>query len=219
MEILEYDVLESTQTFLIGALKDSKLQAPVCIICRSQTQGIGSRGNTWEHTPNALYFSFALPLELLPHDLRLESASIFFGYILKQNLQALGSKVWLKWPNDLYVERDKVGGVLSTKIQNTLVCGIGVNLFGTHRADIAKYGTIEKGVSTNIDKKTFVQNYLQTVEKTESWKQIFRFYQLEFESNFAFSFHHQGRELFFKDARLLEDGSICVDSQVIYSLR
>ena len=51
-----------------------------------------------------IFFSFAIKIDELPTDLKLESASIYFAYLLKETLYELGSCVWLKWPNDFYID-------------------------------------------------------------------------------------------------------------------
>lgn len=218
MHIQTYECLQSTQTFLLDALKSGAMQAPICVHAHRQTHGIGSRGNVWEEQPNALYFSFALPLDALPEDLKLWSASIYFGFLCKETLRELGSAVWLKWPNDLYIGEHKIGGVLCNRWQNCLVCGIGINLY-TDNAICGRYATLEPEISAQIEPMGFLHKYFTTLEKKPSWKQIFRFYALEFHNNFGFSFHHNGKEVSFKEAELLEDGAICVDSQIIYSHR
>ena len=219
MDIQIYDCLESTQTFLLQGLKAGDLHAPVCVSARRQTHGIGSRGNAWEEQPNALYFSFVLALWDLPEDLRIESASIYFGFLCKEVLRELGSRVWLKWPNDLYIGEQKIGGVLCNKWQDYLVCGIGINLYDRGTKERGGYATLEPDISALIEHRAFLSKYFASLEKKPSWKQIFRFYALEFHNNFGFSFHHNDREVSFRDAELLEDGAIVVDSQIVYSCR
>ena len=196
MDIQIYDCLESTQTFLLQGLKAGDLHAPMCVSARRQTHGIGSRGNAWEEQSNALYFSF-----------------------VKEVLRELGSRVWLKWPNDLYIGEQKIGGVLCNKWQDYLVCGIGINLYDRGTKERGGYATLEPDISALIELRAFLSKYFASLEKKPSWKQIFRFYALEFHNNFGFSFHHNDREVSFRDAELLEDGAIVVDSQIVYSCR
>lgn len=54
-----------------------------------------------------LFFSFVLKRNDLPSDLQIQSASIYFSYILKEVLALEGSKIWLKWPNDFYIDNKK----------------------------------------------------------------------------------------------------------------
>ena len=92
MEILWFDELGSTQNYLTEQIKSGSLKAPICIAAHTQTNGIGSRLNKWDQQEEALLFSFAIPIALLPHDLKIESASIYFMYILKNILANKGSK-------------------------------------------------------------------------------------------------------------------------------
>ncbi|MEJ2489653.1 MAG: biotin--[acetyl-CoA-carboxylase] ligase, partial [Sulfurovaceae bacterium] len=102
MEILSFDSLDSTQTYLVDALAKGKLQAPIAVIAKEQNSGVGSRDNEWIGSSGNLFFSFALPLKMFPKDLKIESASIYFAYIMKELLSKYSSELYIKWPNDLY---------------------------------------------------------------------------------------------------------------------
>ncbi|WP_288644432.1 biotin--[acetyl-CoA-carboxylase] ligase [uncultured Helicobacter sp.] len=185
----------------------------ICLVANKQTNGIGSRHNNWESPEDALMFSFIYGA--IPKDIPIQSLAIFFGYILKQTLNALGSKVWLKYPNDLYIENQKIGGIMVSIVKQTIICGIGLNLKDK------KF----KSLDICIDKKEFLEKYFQDLQNAPNWKQIFRNYKLEFYKNFSFSFHnhHHGSKeseiISLKDAILLDDGSIEVNGRIIYNLR
>ena len=218
--IYHFDTLPSTQTWAVEKIKAKTLIAPFCIHAKRQTQGIGSRGNQWENVPRGLMFSFALPLVSLPQDLKIESSSIFFGVILQQFLASLGSKVWLKYPNDLYINEHKIGGILTQKIHDSLVCGMGINLYHSPDASNSQhYATLEKSISANIEPLSFLSNFFQSFEKFISWKQIFSIYKLEFHKNNSYFFHFQNKHICLKDTILNEDGSLSIDGHIIYSLR
>jgi Biotin-(acetyl-CoA carboxylase) ligase len=72
------------------------LQAPFALVAKRQTEGKGSRDNTWTGLEGNLFLSFCISLEDLPPDLKLESASIYFAYILKETLADEGSQVLVK---------------------------------------------------------------------------------------------------------------------------
>ena len=128
MEILSFDTLASTQKYLLEELEKKTLQAPIAIIAQQQSSGVGSRDNSWSGGEGNFFASVAVELEMLPKDLSLSSASIYFSFIMKQTLEALGENIWLKWPNDFYINDDKIGGTITQKVKNVLVCGIGINL-------------------------------------------------------------------------------------------
>ncbi|WP_300859722.1 biotin--[acetyl-CoA-carboxylase] ligase [uncultured Helicobacter sp.] len=221
--IYHFDILPSTQTYAIEALKTHSLTAPFCIHATHQSDGIGSRGNQWESMSNALLFSFALPLKNLPQDLRIESSSIFFGVIMREFLASLGSQVWLKYPNDLYIGQHKIGGILTQKVNDCLVCGIGINIYPTLESPQSphqhNYATLEEPISQNIQPVRFLERFFESFKKFILWKQIFSIYKLEFHKNNSFFFHLDEKKICLKDTILNEDGSLSINGHKIYSLR
>ncbi|RDU58396.1 biotin--[acetyl-CoA-carboxylase] ligase [Helicobacter sp. MIT 99-5507] len=210
MEIKIFDTLPSTQKYLINEIKNHNINDEICIIAINQNQGIGSRENSWNGVDKGLYFSFAKKLSNLPRDLRLESMSIFFGFIFKEILAINGSKAWLKYPNDLYIDENKIGGILCNLTDGFVICGIGLNL----ESNI--FTCIENNVINDINK--FLESYFDNI-KAYTWDLVFNKYQLEFYKNHNFSFHHKNKIISFRDAKLLNDGAIEVDGTILYSCR
>lgn len=212
-----FDTLPSTQIYAIDSIKSNTLNTPFCIHATRQSNAIGSRGNQWDSVPKALLFSFAMPLSSLPEDLKIESSSIFFGVIMREFLFTLGSKVWLKYPNDLYIDKNKIGGIITQIARDNLVCGIGINLYS--QSQQSKYHTLEETVSANIEPTNFLKDFFDSFKNFTLWKQIFSIYKLEFHKNDSFFFHFDKRQICLKDATLNEDGSLEIDGHKIYSLR
>ncbi len=211
MEILCFDTLGSTQTYLLEQIKEKKLQTPICVITKEQISGIGSRDNSWEGGEGNLFFSFALDLSLLPKDLPLNSASIYFSYIMREVLVQYDTSVWLKWPNDLYYNSDKIGGTITKKVDNIFLCGMGINL--------KKNSNGFKALNLNVEPIFLLKEYLNALEKYPSWKQIFSEYRIEFERSKAYFTHVEGERKFLKNAILSEDGSLIIDNKRVYSIR
>ncbi|MDD5211650.1 MAG: biotin--[acetyl-CoA-carboxylase] ligase [Sulfuricurvum sp.] len=211
MEIRWFDELASTQTYLIEELKSKALKSPICIGASLQTQGRGSRGNEWISAKGNLFISMAINRSQLPNDLKLESSSIYFAFILKELLSSLGSKVWLKWPNDFYVDQQKMGGVITNLVGDSLVCGIGLNL-SQAPLDFSK-------IDIEISSQELTNNYVAQLEKFPSWKQIFSKFKLEFKRSKSFVTHADEMIFRLEDAVLLEDGSLEYNGQRIFSLR
>lgn len=211
MEIVWFDSLESTQSYLLEALKQKKVSAPVCIGATVQSQGKGSRGNQWIGMEGNLFISLAIDRTMLPNDLKLESSSIYFAFLMKEILNELGSRVWLKWPNDFYLDDKKVGGVITNLHNDLLVCGIGINLMSApetfSRIDI-------EAVPYDLTK-----SYCALFKNLPSWKQIFSKFQLEFENSRIYFTHNNNDKVALEDAVLLEDGSLECNGQRIFSLR
>jgi len=205
------DTVDSTQRYTLDALKAQSLHPPFAVVADRQDAGRGSRGNSWTGLEGNLFFSFAVAREALPSDLRLESSSIYFAFLFKETLKALGSETWLKWPNDFYLDDKKIGGTITTLRQNTLVCGIGLNL----RSAPEPFGKLE----INISRKIILDNYFERVEKFPEWKQIFRLYAIEFDKSRGFETHNNQCKFSLENAVLCEDGSVECDGQRMYSQR
>lgn len=97
---------------------------PVLVSAERQTAGRGRTGRHWVHADRAVAASLAFrpawPVnawDRLPLVSGMAAAS------------ALGPAVGLKWPNDLVVGEDKVGGLLVESDGEVVVAGFGANLY------------------------------------------------------------------------------------------
>ena len=212
MQIIFFDSLPSTQEYLIAQIKSGTINSECCIVAKTQSKGIGSRGNEWEGVERGLYFSFALRLDSLPKDLQTQSMAIFFAFIFVQHLRDFGSGAWLKYPNDLFLGNNKIGGMMCSITKNYAVCGIGLNL------DSAKFACVEKSVGKNAQSEKFLVRFFKRVESS-SWSEVFRAYSAEFYKNYDFSFHANGEIISLKNATLQNDGAIKVGDKIIYNAR
>jgi len=100
----------------------ASLQAPIVSLATFQLSGRGRGSNTWLSPPGCLQFSIFVRVPLralaLPAP-RLVFVQYLVGLAIVRACRdgrALGAergaRVRLKWPNDVYVEKKKVGGVL-----------------------------------------------------------------------------------------------------------
>ncbi len=200
-----FESLPSTQIYLLEKLKSNELKAPVLVLAKNQSTGIGSRGNIWEGTKSALTFSLALNASDLPKDLPVQANALYLGFLFKEVLKELGSQTWLKWPNDLYLGGQKIGGVLVNVYKDMRVCGIGVNRVST------KWACLDIGASDDW----IIEGFLKKIEENLFWGEVLSKYALEFHRSNSFSFHNDWGELVsLKDAELLEDGRICIKGKI-----
>ncbi|MFX4274828.1 biotin--[acetyl-CoA-carboxylase] ligase [Aliarcobacter butzleri] len=211
MKIIRLDEVDSTHKYLKEYISKNEYTSPLCIVTDLQTQGIGSRGNSWIGKKGNLFFSFALDINSLPKDLPLQSTSIYFTYILKNILKNLGSQVWIKWPNDFYIENKKIGGTITSMSKNLIFCGIGLNLL-----DVEK--EYEK-LDIKIDVDGVLKNYFFEIEKKISWKQIFSDFKIEFEKSKKFQTTIDNQKISLESAILNDDGSIQINNKKVFSLR
>lgn len=211
LEIFYYKTLPSTHALGIEWLKSGEKPPPFLLYANEQTSGIGSRASTWHGGEGNLFLTLCVKEKQLPKDLPLASASVYFAMIVKEIFASKGSTVWVKWPNDLYVNKKKIGGVVSLKTKDALVVSIGTNL----RESSPEFGTLD----VQMTPKVFVEYFVEAIASFPSWKNIFSKYKLEFVHSKSATCHIDGESVSLRDAFLCEDGSIQIGNKKVYSLR
>ncbi len=117
-----------------AALKSQALMSnQTLLLAREQTAGIGRRGSLWQSPPAGnLYLSYCVHSGRPLNELSLWSLGVTVAVAdALQRVLSLDCKI--KWPNDLYLQGMKVGGVLLETTRLTgdnvaVVIGIGLNV-------------------------------------------------------------------------------------------
>jgi BirA family transcriptional regulator, biotin operon repressor / biotin---[acetyl-CoA-carboxylase] ligase len=130
------DEIDSTSSELMRRARDGRAQ-PVLLVAQRQTAGRGRMGRPWQSAqdarePASLTFSLGLPL--MPRDW--SGLSLAVGVSVAESLDPSNqARVALKWPNDLWVDDHKLGGILietalpqDGTAERYLVIGIGINI-------------------------------------------------------------------------------------------
>jgi len=211
LEIIYYECLESTQKKLVDLVRGGKIQSNTAIVAKKQTDGVGSRNNSWQAKQGDLLFSFAIKKEDTPDDLPISSVSIYFAFLMKELLNSLTQNCWLKWPNDIYIKNKKAGGVVTQLLKGYYVVGIGINLVKREN-DFAHFD-----IKISVEK--MLNSYFMLLKKRVEWQEVFSKYRIEFRNNNEFLTTIKGRKIAIKSATLSSDGALIVDNERIYSLR
>ena len=211
LKIYSFETLPSTQKWLIEKVQENSVEIPCAVTTEMQTDGIGSRENRWIGKKGNFFASIAISEDQLPNDLPITATSIYFAYLMKLSLKEFGSQVWVKWPNDLYVNSKKVGGCITTKKGKIIVVGIGVNIVE------APMGFNVLDVTLSNDE--LLSSFLKRVDESPSWKHIFSNFRLEFEKSKEFSANVGNEKLDLNDAILNKDGSLTIGKRRVVSLR
>lgn len=129
--IIWLESVDSTNSEALRRLPE--LPSGTVIAAREQTAGRGQRGNTWFTEPGQnLTFSIVLKdLGLSANDAHL--LNYLASVAVAEFLDAFDVECSIKWPNDIYVGRSKICGILA---ENSLagtdvaasVIGIGINI-------------------------------------------------------------------------------------------
>jgi len=127
------ETLASTNTEASLLLRRGDVPEGTVIHTDFQTAGRGQQGNTWEgeRGRNLLVSIILYPQSVKPGEQFLISMTISLGVCDFIDRHATGCKV--KWPNDIYVKDDKIGGILIENsimgdITESTIAGIGINI-------------------------------------------------------------------------------------------
>ena len=132
-KIIQLEKVSSTNDYALKLLSKSTAEEGTIICANSQTMGKGLAGNGWEsQTGKNLTISIILkPSFLNP------SKQFYISKVIALSVHDFLSdqlkNVRIKWPNDIYVNNDKIAGIL---IENSVIgskleysiAGIGVNI-------------------------------------------------------------------------------------------
>jgi len=148
--VIRFDDIDSTNTEALR-LADSGVREDTWIVAARQTAGRGRRGRLWVSERGNLYST----LLLFPRcDLGTAAGLTFVAGLailraVAEMVPDLADKLRLKWPNDLLLNGNKIGGILLESAgrresgRYALVIGCGVNC--AHHPDDAAYPVTDLG--------------------------------------------------------------------------
>ncbi len=200
-----YPEITSTQKVLINDFKNKKIKENICYWSDYQTDGIGSRGNKWIGKRGNLFFSFLINKNLF-NDVPLQSFSIYFGWILKRVLNKNGSSVILKWPNDIYLLKEKpkkIGGIITNIFNDFLVVGIGLN---TKFSPSNEFDCLD----INIKNVKILEDFFNEIFLIYKFEDIIREFKNEFDKT---------KHILKIDGDLDFDGALIKNNKKVYSKR
>ncbi len=135
MEILSFPRLPSTNIYALD-LAAGGAQPETVVWALEQSDGRGQYSRRFSSPAGGLYFSLLLRPDLPPEHLPLVTLAAGVGccLCLEQNCAVAPL---LKWPNDLYVNGKKLGGILTESLpvigqqRPLVVVGVGLNVNST----------------------------------------------------------------------------------------
>jgi BirA family biotin operon repressor/biotin-[acetyl-CoA-carboxylase] ligase len=131
--LLFFENLPSTNTFTADLLKKKKLPEGTVVYTNFQQSGRGYSDNKWESEDgkNLLISVVLFPSFIKPSDQFYLSMAFSLG--ICDFLKRYIPDCFIKWPNDIYVNNDKIAGILiessitGDKIDSA-IAGIGLNI-------------------------------------------------------------------------------------------
>ena len=130
VELIVVETIDSTNAELKSQARTSN---QTLLLAREQTAGVGRRGSPWLSPPaENLYLSYCVHSDRPLNELSLWSLGVTLA-VADALERELSLECKIKWPNDLYLQGMKVGGVLleTASLPNddvAVVIGIGLNI-------------------------------------------------------------------------------------------
>lgn len=124
-------IIDSTNQYMLDKIPD--LKSGDCCIAEFQSKARGRRGRQW-FSPFGTNLYFSMYWRLEQGIAAAMGLSLVVGIVVTQTLRELsGQDIKVKWPNDLYLNDQKLAGILVELAGKTGDCahaviGIGVNL-------------------------------------------------------------------------------------------
>lgn len=198
--------VDSTQNFLKNLLKTNQAPIGTLILADHQQTGKGTQGRSWFSLPNPqLMFSLLIKPHLAPQKLPL--INILCGILMAKSLEEFNVHAMIKWPNDVYIDGKKVGGILSELTDGKIVLGVGINVEATSKDFPAELEHIATAVSLHapnpVDRHELLNQFLIRLEEALEWKpdDLISFCQREFEKRWIY----RGEKIqILQDSRILQ---------------
>lgn len=170
MKIIELEVTESTND---EVKKYWDLGEDIAVFARRQTGGRGSKGRSFASPEGGIYISFIKHYRGLKAEKAYEvTEDISLSVAL--TLRAFGVKAEIKWPNDVYVGKKKICGMLTqNEIKNGYVektlCGVGINVNNDLPIELDGIATsLKKELGREVDLKSVLFTLVFNLEKFQN---------------------------------------------------
>jgi BirA family biotin operon repressor/biotin-[acetyl-CoA-carboxylase] ligase len=163
-EIHHLSVVDSTNNYAAKLISEGKIQNGSVIMADFQTNGRGQRGNTWQSVSSEnLMFSLVFqPIGITPdQQIRL---SWYTAVIWIKCLHRFSIAAQIKWPNDIFVGENKLGGILIEQqiLGNTIAwsivgCGMNVNA----HPELKNTSSIFEQTQVHFKPRTLLNEFLE----------------------------------------------------------
>jgi len=132
-QIIKLDQVDSTNNYALDIAQKTAPPNGTIVITDNQSSGKGQRGSSWESDQgkNLTFSLIFFPKNITTDNQFLLSQSIALG--LSDFFEAYDLIPKVKWPNDIFIGKNKISGILIENVLkrhtiNTSVVGIGINI-------------------------------------------------------------------------------------------
>lgn len=149
-KIIIKTITQSTNQYLIDSIRNLK-SGDVCL-AEYQKKGRGTYGKNW-YSPFGYNLYLSMYWRFSKGISNILSISLITGIVIAETINKLtNSNILIKWPNDLILNKKKIGGILIESINkkniNHTIIGIGINIK-------KNFINQKKNTSTNLEENGF----------------------------------------------------------------
>ena len=128
--------------------RSSRVSRPLVLEAKHQPMGRGTRGRGWKSPEGCLAFSLLLPFSMIRVPVSLVAIAVGMGVC--SALRDAGRFACIKWPNDVWFEGGKCGGILCESVKDAdgrsvLIAGV-VLACSDHAAPNPMLGPLVTGI-------------------------------------------------------------------------
>ncbi|NQT66726.1 MAG: biotin--[acetyl-CoA-carboxylase] ligase [Actinobacteria bacterium] len=161
--------VDSTNNFasnlIINKEESQKSLNGAVVLAETQKKGKGRLERVWISPEGGLWFTIILKTTL--EEKNLPEVTLIAAYSIATVLNTEYSiKAIIKWPNDIYYEKLKLGGILTEveKIDSSiyLIIGIGINA-NLDTEDLAPFGKKSVSIKTILGKDIEIEYFLSKI--------------------------------------------------------
>ncbi|SFS73660.1 biotin--[acetyl-CoA-carboxylase] ligase [Lutibacter maritimus] len=171
MNIIKLNAIDSTNSYIKENAVKNNFESFTVVLAEKQTSGRGQLGTVWE-SEQGKNLTFSILIKFLDFKITQQfylsmAVSLAVLVVLKKQFEAT---FYIKWPNDILADKDKVAGIL---IENSIVgnfiknsvIGIGLNVNQTNFSKEIEHVTSLKNISSvEIDKEKLLIDVVNSIE-------------------------------------------------------
>jgi BirA family biotin operon repressor/biotin-[acetyl-CoA-carboxylase] ligase len=163
-----FHFIDSTQRALVSKVSAGEADAGDVYLAEYQSAGRGRGNRTFEsQSGESILLSAALSPSSQP-DSRWGWVPLLVGVAAcSAIIKSTGILVALKWPNDLMINEEKVGGIIAEKDDNKIVIGVGINCL-QHQDNSPALGATSLQIHSSelVNRNSLVASFLNDLEGT-----------------------------------------------------
>jgi BirA family biotin operon repressor/biotin-[acetyl-CoA-carboxylase] ligase len=171
MNIIKLNAIDSTNSYIKENAVKNNFESFTVVLAEMQTSGRGQLGAVWE-SEQGKNLTFSILIKFLDFKITQQfylsmAVSLAVLAVLKKQFKVT---FYIKWPNDILADKDKVAGIL---IENSIVgnfiknsvIGIGLNVNQTNFSKKIEHVTSLKNISSvEIDKEKLLVDIVESIE-------------------------------------------------------